>query len=1318
MSKSIRIRTTPGGDEKYVKVNLEQNFDFIEILSLKLTQEEVYKTFASDYGVVVGRVIVNNGFGVPNAKVSIFIPIDDEDKKDPEKFSFYPYKTTSDKNSDGLRYNLLPKKETRPCHNPLGSFPNKREILDNDLILEVYEKYYKFTTTTNESGDYMLFGVPTGNHTLHMDVDLSDIGSISQRPYDFINKGYRGKQFDSPTKFNKDKNLDTLVHIKSQDIGVRVIPFWGDESISEIGITRVDVDLKYVVTPTAIFIGSIFGDNEKRSLNKNCRPRRAMGVIDEQTTSEGTIEMIRKDYNGKIERVDIDGGRVINDEGAWAYQIPMNLDYVITNEFGKLIPSNDPSKGIPTRSLCRFRISMDETGGEGRIRSRAKYLVPNNPNTFSDSDYEFSENTKNSSFAELRWNGLYTVKNFISRVQPSTNKNVKGFTGLKKLDDAGGDITPFPYNRLDSDLNPLFFVICLLLTIITLILQIINGFVIFMVNLLLEGLNILLGIVNGIIRGISNVICGAIDAIPFMSGDGCRRTFSKGELPKIDYAPCITVGCDDKKFAPGCTSGMKGYDRAVSIADGVTVIPAENIFQDGGFLLCMSIVLADALNVFSFEFYNDWVNGSLYAFLFKYKKVKNGKEKFCEYDCGTPEGVDGDGDGDYDNKCKGGGVFSDGNNYLLDRCVNGGISSEEYFPFKEGLIKNYKGELYYPSITKNGDYKMFATDIVSLGSVLDCDIYDIPVIHNRLLNTTYKLPPITPEEDDNEILVSGMAGSEPYIGGGNPIDGLLFTINCIGVNVNGVNCMNIKRICELGVGLDEKRDDLNLNCISVSADNLITDCDIDDLYVRDVFGWLNTSTINQLTPGGMSFTNQLYTDFRKKDSYTIQQPKGNSFYFYFGLKAGKTAIDLAKSKYFTTCKVSEVNEILILGEVTNVTTIGGSDGAIDISVSGGDEPYTITWTGPNGFTHTGEDLTGLEEGIYTVTVVDSSNMEVTRDFFVYEPQTLECLVSTKPASNVIASDGEIQVNSIIGGTAPFIVEIFNDSNLLIFTSSPISPPNTSLTHIVGVGDYSYVITDAVNDTCTGNVTVASPAALDVSVVVNDALCYNQASGKLIVTINSGNPPYLISVSGTSGFTSSSLTNLDSLLPDTYTINIQDSEQQTFGPLNYVINNATEITVTYSMTPITCYGGSDGAITLTVNGGTPPYSYSWFKNGNTPIGGNSNTLSSLYAGNYSYIATDSLGCEVPTYGINVSQPDPLVVRLAAQVSPTIAGNDGYISVFITGGNPGTVTYDLSLNGSPYTSNTTGYFSSLDVGTYSIIATDSEGCTGTMSNIILT
>jgi len=231
MSKSIRVRTTPNGDDKYIKVELKQDFDLLEILSLKLKQEEVYQNFCSNYGVVAGRISVNNGFGLPNAKVSIFIPITAEDSQDEIIRTLYPYESPQpqDKNEQGIRYNLLPNQQQSFDHTPVGTFPTKLEILDNNTTLGIHEKYYKYTTTTNEAGDFILFGIPVGDQLLHYDIDWSDVGFLSLRPYDLIERGFNKNLFLSPFKFSSSPNLDNLPQLVGQNTNITVEPFWCDD---------------------------------------------------------------------------------------------------------------------------------------------------------------------------------------------------------------------------------------------------------------------------------------------------------------------------------------------------------------------------------------------------------------------------------------------------------------------------------------------------------------------------------------------------------------------------------------------------------------------------------------------------------------------------------------------------------------------------------------------------------------------------------------------------------------------------------------------------------------------------------------------------------------------------------------------------------------------------------------------------------------------------------------------------------------------------------------------------------------------------------
>ena len=184
MNKSQRIQLNSNtiNSDNYVVVKLDQDVDTLEFLSMNLSTKDVYQNFNADYGVLVGRVIANGGIGVPNAKISIFIPLDTTDANDSEISSIYPYTTPRDKNTDGKRYNLLPrvavidpKTGVSSPKQPFGSFPIKPELVTNQYFLNVYKKYYKYTALTNDSGDYMIFGVPTGTQTIHLSVDITDI---------------------------------------------------------------------------------------------------------------------------------------------------------------------------------------------------------------------------------------------------------------------------------------------------------------------------------------------------------------------------------------------------------------------------------------------------------------------------------------------------------------------------------------------------------------------------------------------------------------------------------------------------------------------------------------------------------------------------------------------------------------------------------------------------------------------------------------------------------------------------------------------------------------------------------------------------------------------------------------------------------------------------------------------------------------------------------------------------------------------------------------------------------------------------------------
>ena len=388
MSNSYRIRTTPGVD-KSIKVRIDQDFEYLEILSLKLLQNEIYTRKCSDYGVIVGRVSINNGFGVPNAKVSIFIPLSSEDEaNNPILSDLYPYKTLSQVNDIGYRYNLLPSEQSYSNHVPTGSFFTKNDVLTNSTKIEIYDKYFKYNAMTNESGDYMIFGVPVGSQTIVVNVDLSDIGEFSLSPQDMIRMGAATSAQVNGTKFKSSSNLNELPQIITINRTLEVEPLWGDESTCSLGITRTDFDLSaeknITIQPTSIFMGSMISSNDDQSLKRKCKPSLKSGQLCSLISGPGQIQAIRQTINTdtkgrpSLEVADFEeGGQVIDDNGTWMFDVPMNLDYVVTNEFGEQVISKDPKKGIPTKGKYRFKIMWNQSTDLGERVKRANFLVPN-----------------------------------------------------------------------------------------------------------------------------------------------------------------------------------------------------------------------------------------------------------------------------------------------------------------------------------------------------------------------------------------------------------------------------------------------------------------------------------------------------------------------------------------------------------------------------------------------------------------------------------------------------------------------------------------------------------------------------------------------------------------------------------------------------------------------------------------------------------------------------------------------------------------------------------------------------------------------------
>jgi len=754
-NRSIRIRTKVGNDDadKYVSVKLDSDVNIIELLSLKIDTSNFYKMHTSDYGCIAGRVLANGGVGIPNAKISVFVSLDDKETADPIISALYPYSYVYGKDNEGRRYNLLPEEQVTSCHTPVGTFPSKRMVLDDDNYVEIFDKYYKYTTRSNDAGDYMIFGVPVGENIVHVDIDLSDIGMLSQRPRDMIYKGYNITQFENANKFKSDTNLDNLTQIISQNDSVYVYPFWGDTEEDEIKITRNDVDVQYKFEPTCIFLGSLITDERSQGISKKCIPSDRMGKMDRLTTGAGTIEMIRKTPDGNVEEKQIQGNQLIDGNGTWCYQIPMNLDYYMTDEYGNFVPSDDKEKGIPTRTRVRFRVSLTDFQSDYENNHLAKLLVPNNPKTYEDlkDTYHFGsattdDETGTKSFRDLFWNKIYTVKQYIPRIQKGNNQRNVKFSGIKNINVNGGN-NPIPYNNMRVNLTFMFVLQCAILKILVRILGFVNW-----LNQILED-----------ISSNDTYICACM-------GDGiCPDLENWYFAPRCDHLSETLQSLQDED----CDTKSIDYQNRENNLDSVYCITrsTDYLFQ------CIEINLAMEYEVIQFDFYNDWINGMLYvphwyinyrkkrSYLFGLIRRKARLEACMEDTFGSGrrytqqcalEYSYNNATGNFTNVTSPNGCRSGSSK---QKCHKGNgrkhqwIMSGDHVHGGGGIVhaettlQNQKAYYFKPAEwlnVYNNNYgtrcNLWATDIVLLGSMNECDEDGIPRIFEELTSSTFVMP--------------------------------------------------------------------------------------------------------------------------------------------------------------------------------------------------------------------------------------------------------------------------------------------------------------------------------------------------------------------------------------------------------------------------------------------------------------------------------------------------------------------------------------------------------------------------------------------------
>jgi len=385
----------------------------------------------------------------------------------------------------------------------------------------------------------------------------------------------------------------------------------------------------------------------------------------------------------------------------------------------------------------------------------------------------------------------------------------------------------------------------------------------------------------------------------------------------------------------------------------------------------------------------------------------------------------------------------------------------------------------------------------------------------------------------------------------------------------------------------------------------------------------------------------------------------------------------------------------------NVSCFGDTNGSIDLEVLGGVAPYQYAWTGPNGFTSSSLNLQNLAAGDYELTITDSNNCTYIENIEITTPE--EIILDVTP-QNVLcggANDGNIFINNITGGTGTYQFVWIKDGEGEIKRS--FTPEDL---RDIGPGNYVLIVTDENNCSKVLSYEISEPEPLLVDVAEKtDNLCFGDSNGSININVSGGRGPYTYAWTGPEGFTSSNK-NLNGLLSGDYQLVVTDALLCS-TPLEVSIDQPEEILINPDLTRVTCHGGNDGAISLSVVGGIPPYTYQWV--GPDGFGSTNKNLSNLFAGTYKLLIRDGIGCEFSSE-FEIVEPEP--VRIEATVSSyngfeisCKGGSDGFIDLTISGGNG---DYQIFWEGPNGFRSNLNRIENLSEGLYEVLVIDDKNC----------
>ncbi|MBO9585416.1 MAG: T9SS type A sorting domain-containing protein [Flavobacterium sp.] len=339
-------------------------------------------------------------------------------------------------------------------------------------------------------------------------------------------------------------------------------------------------------------------------------------------------------------------------------------------------------------------------------------------------------------------------------------------------------------------------------------------------------------------------------------------------------------------------------------------------------------------------------------------------------------------------------------------------------------------------------------------------------------------------------------------------------------------------------------------------------------------------------------------------------------------------------------------------QVKDLTGFETKNGVIEVNVTGGVTNYTYAWRvkGSTPVIGTAKILDQLAIGTYVLTVTDQNNCTITKEYTLVQPDKLDITAITMTPNTQVKCFGDTTAEltaTISGGVPAYIYKWYNALAPTVVLSTTNKVSN------LGAGKYIVSVTDQNNNILygTNEYTVTQPNPLAITNTKTEVSCKNGSDGTINLTITGGSSDYNI-VWNYNSAVNNGKTSINNLPAGNYTVTVSDK-----NAVNCTISKTIEITepanalaiASQNVVDASGFGLSNGKISVQISGGTPNYSYKWFKN-NIEIAGQTNPiLDNQLAGSYKLVVTDSKNC---TLEQPFSIKEPLELKVNISIAKTI------------------------------------------------------------------